>query len=105
MTTTANKMEAKMIESKLEGISKKLTEQNFLQREILNLPQAAEYLSISRSHLYKLTSSRNIPFFKPAGKKIFFKKEDLNAWMLKNRSATSEELERMAANHLLSKHK
>ncbi|MDX5429218.1 MAG: helix-turn-helix domain-containing protein [Bacteroidota bacterium] len=53
-------------------------------KEILSFEQACLYLDLSASQLYKLTSSNSIEFFKPSGKKIYFKKADLDAWMLQN---------------------
>ncbi|MCZ7603093.1 MAG: helix-turn-helix domain-containing protein [Melioribacteraceae bacterium] len=53
----------------------------------LNLVEAAKYLSISQSHLYKLTSQRKIPSHKPNGKYLYFFKEELDEWV---RTATSE---------------
>jgi excisionase family DNA binding protein len=41
----------------------------------LNLVEAAKYLSISQSHLYKLTSQRKIPSHKPNGKYLYFTSE------------------------------
>lgn len=50
----------------------------------LNLVEAAKYLSISQSHLYKLTSQRKIPFHKPNGKYLYFFKEELDKWIVSN---------------------
>jgi excisionase family DNA binding protein len=50
-----------------------------------SLSEAAAYLNISRSYLYKLTASANIPHFKPQGKLIYFDKQDLDAWLRQNR--------------------
>ena len=48
--------------------------------EVLNLEQAAEFVSLSKSAIYKKTSKRIIPQFKK-GKKLYFKKSELNAWL------------------------
>jgi len=48
----------------------------------LNLVEAAKYLSISQSHLYKLTSQRKIPNHKPNGKYLYFFKEELDEWIV-----------------------
>ncbi len=61
-------------------------------KNILTLKEAATFMGISSSTLYKMTHRRTIPFYKPNGKLIFFKKEDLINWMLKNRQDTIEEL-------------
>lgn len=58
----------------------------------MNLSQAAQYLSISRSCLYKLTSRGIIAFHKPSGKRLYFKKEDLDRYAFSNRSISSDEI-------------
>lgn len=50
-----------------------------------NLGDAAEYLNLSKSHLYQLTRSGAIGHYKPAGKKIFFDKSDLDEYLRRNR--------------------
>lgn len=53
------------------------------ENEFLNFKDAVAYLSISASLLYKLTSSKQIKFYKPRGK-LFFKKEDLRSYITKS---------------------
>ena len=52
-------------------------------KEVLTLEEACQYTGISRSDMYKLTSSEKIPHFKPRGKLIYFEREKLNFWLLK----------------------
>lgn len=59
---------------------------------ILNFKQACDYLQMSKSCLYKLTSKKEIPHFKPGGKKIYFEKSDLDEWVSKGKVPTSEEV-------------
>jgi excisionase family DNA binding protein len=61
--------------------------------EILSLNEAAKFLCASKSFMYKMTSQKIIPHYVPGGKKIFFKKSDLENWLLKNRIPTSSEFE------------
>lgn len=94
-----------LILSKLEAIERKVSEiQNRLDGEngshVLDLRQAAQYLHISKSALYRLTSQRTIPHFK-RGKRLYFKKEDLAEWMTQNRVTTQEELEKQALNYII----
>ena len=65
------------------------------QTDLLNLNQAAQYLSISHSQLYKYTSQRKIPFHKPAGKYLYFFKHELDLWIINNstRLPDGQELE------------
>ena len=54
------------------------------QKDILTLEEAALYLGISPSSLYKLTSARKIPYSKPNGKRCFFRRADIESWMMSN---------------------
>lgn len=58
--------------------------QTISQKEILSFKEAVLYLSISESLLYKLVSMRKINHFKPNNGKLYFKKMDLDKWMLQN---------------------
>lgn len=72
--------------------------------EVLNLNQAAEYVSLSKSAIYKKTSERNIPHFKK-GKKLYFKRSELNEWLTENKISTYDEIEKEADNYILRKGK
>ena len=78
---------------KLESIERMLMEQNMLQKEVLNFNEAAIYLEVSHSHLYKLTSTGTIPAYKPNGKKLYFNREELNKWLLTNRQTSISDIE------------
>jgi excisionase family DNA binding protein len=69
-------------------------------KETLDLEEAAMYVKQSRSYLYKLTSQNLIPHYKPNGKKIYFKRSELDEWALKNKVYSAYELEQKAVNHL-----
>jgi excisionase family DNA binding protein len=64
----------------------------FLAKEVLSFKEALAMLDISASMLYKLTHKRAINFYKPSGKLIYFKKEDLINWMLGNKHETCKEV-------------
>ena len=57
--------------------------------EILNADQAAKFLHLAKQTLYTLTSKRKIPFYKN-GKKILFKKDELQGWMDSGRMTQQE---------------
>jgi excisionase family DNA binding protein len=63
------------------------------QKEILSFKEALGYLDVSKSFLYKQTSQRAIRYFKPNGGKIYFKKTDLDGWMLQNENKSVASLE------------
>jgi excisionase family DNA binding protein len=92
----------KEVLKKLENIEMMLEQQNLLKKVVLNLNEAKAYLNISASHMYKLTSQKQIPHFCPQGKKLYFKREELDHWLLRNRQDSFDEIETMAANYLLT---
>ena len=85
-----------LILDKLTEIANKLDEQNTLQKAVINFNEACNYLDLSQSHLYKLTSARHIPHFCPQGKKLYFRRDELDLWLQRNRQLTNEQLEEVA---------
>lgn len=72
-------------------------------KEILNFCEACEYLNLSASYLYKCTHKQLIPFYKPGGKKIYFKRSELEAWLLRNKVKTADEIEQAAIDYVAIK--
>lgn len=91
-----------LILEKLEKLEQRIGEQNLLMKEVLNFNDACNYLDISASHLYKLTSQKSIPHFCPQGKKLYFNRAELDEWLQRNRQDSTDEIETMAANYLLT---
>ncbi len=91
----------KEILSRLDEIQASIRDLKEATAQPLTLDEAATYLHVSKSHMYQLTSKGLIAHFKPAGKKIFFKKSDLDAYLLRNRRASESELEQVAADHIV----
>jgi excisionase family DNA binding protein len=50
-------------------------------KNVLNFSEAVEYTGFSASYLYKLTSTGKVPHYKPYGKMIFFKREELESFL------------------------
>lgn len=86
-----------LILDKLTEIAEKLTEQNLFQKTVLNFNEACAYLDLSQSHLYKLTSARHIHISALRAKNFYFRRDELDTWLLRNRQLTKEELEETAA--------
>ncbi len=61
-------------------------------KEVLTVEEASRFMDIARSSLYKMTSDRSIPFYRPNGKMIYFEKADILAWMRRNRTVSQEEV-------------
>ena len=61
------------------------------QKEIFNFDEAAAYLSMSKSTLYKLTSKKEIPHYKP-NRFVFFERKELDKWIRAAAVGTEEQL-------------
>lgn len=70
------------------------------QKEILSFNEAVSYLDVSKSFLYKLTSTNKISFSKPNNKLIYFQRIDLDNWMLQNRNESIGVLQENLNNYL-----
>ena len=73
------------------------------KKKTLTFIEACSYADIKPSFMYKLTSGRKIPHFKPNGKQIYFDIEELNSWLLSNPIKTRDELEKDALKHRRAK--
>ena len=61
-------------------------------KKMLTMDDAVLYTGLGKSYLYVLTCKKKIPFYKPNGKNIYFKKSELNDWLQRNRVASEEEV-------------
>ena len=61
--------------------------------ETLTIEEVSELTGYKKATLYKLTHERKIPFHKPAhgGRRIFFKRAEINQWLESNHFETYEE--------------
>ena len=64
----------------------------FTTKEVLTSDEAARYMGISKSYLYKLTMRREIPHFKPMGKVCYFNRKELEGFLQCGRVATAAEI-------------
>lgn len=65
-------------------------------KEVLTSDEAARYLGVSKSYLYKLTMRQQIPHYKPMGKMCYFNRQELESWLQSNRVATADEISEQA---------
>ena len=83
----------KQIESNMEA-----------ERNLLTTTEAAKYLGLKPSYLYKLMMRRAIPYYKPNGKLCFFSKADLDTWLTNIRVKSQAEIDSDAAQYLVNRH-
>jgi len=91
------------INERLERIERSIAHICAPSKKFITLKEACTYLDLSSSHLYKLTSSKQIPYYCPSGKKIYFKQEELDKWISNKKFFSNEEINRKAINKVYSK--
>lgn len=91
------------IMAELATIKQLITEQTLLKKEVLTLGEAAAYMQVSVSHIYKLHCNGELSSYCPTGKKLYFKRSDLDQFLLRNRQGSSYEIEQQAADYLIKK--
>lgn len=72
-------------------------------KNVLDIDDVATLTGLSKSHLYKLTCTRQIPYYKPNGKLMYFDRAEVEAWMKRNRVKTQEEAKSDALNYVVTK--
>lgn len=87
------------IEERLQNIEQLLLS----QKTVFTFDEAAQYTGLSKSYLYKHTCSGIIPHFKPNGKKIYFERQSLDAWLLRNEVKPANEIETQANTYVTMK--
>lgn len=75
----------------------------FCTKEVLTSDEAARYMGVSKSYLYKLTMNQQIPHYKPMGKMCYFNRLELEQWLQNNRVATAAEIEQRAQAYCIRK--
>jgi excisionase family DNA binding protein len=94
-----------MNDDQIEVIEQLFRKAQVHNKSILTLAEAAEFMGLSMSYCYKLTHWNKIPYYKPSGKVLYFKKVDLENWMLQNRSKTQDEIDAIVQSELKRKKK
>lgn len=61
-------------------------------KDVFTIDEASKFLNLAKQTLYGFTSKNLIPFIK-RGKKLYFRKADLNQWLLEGKRLTKEETE------------
>jgi len=69
-------------------------------KPILNTDGAAEFISTSKSTIYKFTHEGQIPHYK-RGKRLYFKTEELEEWLTENSGYNRKEIEAKASEYII----
>lgn len=87
----------KTLEMRVDELEKAI----FQVKNVFSFEEASQFLNLSKSYLYKLTSGNLIPHYKPQGKMLYFEKSELEEWLRQNPVKTKEQLEEKARSYTL----
>lgn len=73
---------------------------SYAQKNVLTFEEVVTYTGLSRSYLYKLTSTGRVPHYKPGGKMIYFERLQIDNWLLQNPIKTAAQIEAEATSYV-----
>lgn len=83
-----------MTQEEIKKIADLVTDNTlFTTKEVLTSHEAARYMSIFMSCLYKLTGENKIPHYKPMGKMCYFNRVEIENWLQRNKVEAKELVE------------
>ena len=68
--------------------------------DMLSVAQASEYSGFSKSFIYKMTSTKNVVYYQPNGKTIFFKRSDLDDFLTRKKILSTNQIKEQAHQQL-----
>lgn len=93
-----------MTKEEIKEIAKEVVNNTiFCTKVMLTTDEAAAYLGVSKSYIYRLTSRNEIPCYKPLGKMCYFDRSELEEWIRSNRAATNAEISQQAQSYCIKK--
>ena len=93
--TEQNPNETALLRKTVDGLKKELENVKnvvYAAKEVLNLEEAALFLGISKSSLYKMTHNQIIPYFKPNNQRVYFDKTELLKCLRQNPVASQAQI-------------
>jgi len=92
IVTTPTELEALIQKFVSKAIKEQPEREQDRGSQTLSISEAANYVNLSPQTLYGFTSKRKIPFIKK-GKKLYFKKDDLDKWLETGRKKSKDEIQ------------
>lgn len=88
------------MKKELEALAEAFAQKMLIStKEVLTASEVCAYTGIAKSYLYKLTSTNQIPFYKPFGKGLYFNRKDVERWLQQNRQQSEGELKQAASHY------
>ena len=64
----------------------KMEQRSGWERPMLTMREAAMFTGLSKNTLYKLIQADKIRHYRPNGKLVYFRRDELEAWLMRNPS-------------------
>lgn len=98
---TPDELRQIVVESVEHALKTQKQESALPARRSMNIDEVCAYTGLSKQAVYIKTSKNEIPFAK-RGKRLFFDRVEIDAWLLEDRRMTTTEAERQADSFLAS---
>ncbi|MFY0653866.1 MAG: helix-turn-helix domain-containing protein [Cyclobacteriaceae bacterium] len=72
-------------------------------KEVFNLEDLCTYTGFKKSTIHKLTSKCILPHYKPTNKSLFFKRTEIENWLLQNKQHSEQEIVNRAGAVMLAR--
>jgi excisionase family DNA binding protein len=73
-------------------------------KDFLTVPELCQYIGLSKGWVYKLTSNKILPHYKPMGKLVFFKRSEIDDWIMNRPVSATKTLQQYEVQLLNKKH-
>ncbi len=87
-----------------QSIEEMISDNAGVKNQVMNFKEFCNYVGCSRSHAYKLTSNRLVPFSRKNGK-LWFLRSEIDEWLMSNPVKTKTQIDNEAGEYLISKRK
>lgn len=74
----------------------------FNAKEVMTLKEAAIFLGMTNSSLYKMTHNKVLPYYRPNGKMVYFEKSELLKWVRQAPVASATQIREQADNIIMN---
>lgn len=102
IVTTKNELHQLIQTSVREAFNEQTNNNETFSDKMLSISEACEFLNLAKQTLYGFTSKNEIPFIK-RGKKLYFRKSDLEAWLMQGKQLTKDEIIEQGFNGLTNR--
>jgi excisionase family DNA binding protein len=70
-----------------------------VEEKTMDIIELANYIKVAKTSIYGLTNQKKIPYYK-LGKKLHFKKSEIDEWIFSKRIKTRDDIEKEAMEYI-----